>query len=94
MSKSYRVGFFNKFARGAKVHKVCQRSVIVQSASNAEEAVETAKQRFAQLEGIRDWRIHAAIIEIAPISSDPDIGKGPEIWKPVGPEPVARRHRR
>lgn len=67
---------------------MCQRSIIVHSASNPEEAVGAAEQRFAQLGGIHDWRIHAAIIEIVPISYDPDIGKGSAIWKPVRPEPV------
>ena len=73
---SYRVGFFNEFARGARLHKVCQRSIVIRCASSAEEAAEAAKRRFAQLEGIRDWRIHAAMIEIEPIlhHSHPDTG--------------------
>ncbi|MGC2201065.1 MAG: hypothetical protein WA633_13100 [Stellaceae bacterium] len=63
---SYRVDFINQFARYDKVYKVCQRSIVV-SAASREEATETAKKRFAELEGIRDWRIHAAMIEVVSI---------------------------
>jgi hypothetical protein len=34
---------------------------------SAEWAVEAAKQQFAELEGIRDWKIHAGLIEIEPV---------------------------
>ena len=63
---SFRVDFINQFARHDKVYKVCQRSIVV-SAASREEATETANKRFAELEGIHDWRIHAAMIEVVPI---------------------------
>jgi hypothetical protein len=68
---SYRVDFMNEFARNRRVHKVCQRSVVVRSARSPEQAGEAAKTLFATLEGIRDWRIHAAMIEVVPIEDDP-----------------------
>jgi hypothetical protein len=67
---SYRVDFMNEFARNRRVHKVCQRSIVVRSASSPEQAGEAAKTHFARLEGIRDWRIHAATIEVVPIEDD------------------------
>jgi hypothetical protein len=67
---SYRVDFMNEFARNRRVHKVCQRSIVVRSARSPEEAGETAKTYFARLERIRDWRIHAAMIEVVPIEDD------------------------
>jgi hypothetical protein len=67
---SYRVDFMNEFARNRRVHKVCQRSIVVRSARSPEQAGETAKTHFARLEGIRDWRMHAAMIEVVPIEDD------------------------
>jgi hypothetical protein len=64
---SYRVDFMNEFARNRRIHEVCQRSIVVRSAPSPEQAGETAKTHFARLEGIRDWRIHAATIEVVPI---------------------------
>ena len=60
----YRVRFFNEFARGGAVARPCQRTIIIRSARSRERAVEAAKKRFARLEGIRDWRIHAQIVEV------------------------------
>jgi hypothetical protein len=42
----------------------CQRSIVIPSAPSAEQAAEEAKKQFAELEGIRDWKIHAALIEV------------------------------
>ena len=67
---SYRVCFFNDIARNEKVFRCCQRSILIRSARSPERAVEAAKKRFARLEGIRDWRFHAAFIEIEAI--DPE----------------------
>ena len=36
-------------------------------AQSAERAVEAAKKQFAELEGVRDWKIHAALIEVEPM---------------------------
>ena len=64
---SYRVCFINEIPRNEKLFRCCQRSIIIRSARSAERAIEAAKKRFARLEGIRDWKIHAALIEIEPI---------------------------
>jgi hypothetical protein len=73
MRSSYRVDFFNTFARNEKIHKVCQRSIIT-SACCAEEAREIAEARFAELEGVRHWSIHAAEVEVVPIGEEPAAG--------------------
>jgi hypothetical protein len=67
---SYRVCFLNEIARNAKVYRCCQRSILIRLARSPERAIEGAKKRFARLEGIRDWKIHAALIEIEAIDSD------------------------
>lgn len=73
MRSRYRVDFFNTFARNQRIHKVCQRSIIA-SACCAEEAREIAEARFAELEGVRHWSIHAAEVEIVPIGEEPAAG--------------------
>lgn len=64
---SYRVCFINEIPRNEKLFRCCQRSIIIRSARTRERAVEAAKKRFARLEGIHNWKIHAALIEIEPI---------------------------
>jgi hypothetical protein len=71
---SYRVCFINEIPRNDRLFRCCQRSVLIRSAPNAEWAVEAAKQQFAELEGIRDWKIHAGLIEIELV----DLEAGPE----------------
>ena len=61
---SYRVCFMNEIPRNDRLFRCCQRSILIRSAPSAEWAVEAAKQQFAELEGIRDWKIHAGLIEI------------------------------
>jgi hypothetical protein len=70
----YRVRFSNEIPRNERLFRCCQRSIIIRSASSAERAVEAAKRQFAELEGIRDWKIHAARIELEPIdiAGEPD----------------------
>jgi hypothetical protein len=60
---SYRVCFMNRFARGRNTITACQRSIVIPSAETREAAIEAAKQRFAELEGIPDWTLHATFIE-------------------------------
>jgi hypothetical protein len=64
---SYRVCFMNEIPRNNRLFRCCQRSILIRSAPSAEWAVEAAKQQFAEREGIRDWKIHAALIEIEPV---------------------------
>ncbi len=61
---AYRISFINEFARNRSLFRVCQRAIVIRSARSRERAIEAAKKRFARLEGICDWRIHASIIEI------------------------------
>jgi hypothetical protein len=81
---SYRVCFINEIPRFDKLFRCCQRSIIIRSARNPERAIEAAKRRFARLEGIRDWTIHAGLIEIEPIdleakSEPPLLRKGTKL---------------
>ena len=64
---SYRVRFMNEIPRNDKLFRCCQRSIIIRSAPSTEWAIEAAKQQFAALEGICDWKIHAALIETEPL---------------------------
>jgi hypothetical protein len=75
---SFRVCFINEIPRNDKLFRCCQRSIIIRSAPSAELAVEAAKQEFAELEGISDWKIHAALIEVEPMDLEPE----PEIPSP------------
>ena len=72
---SYRICFMNEFPRNDKLFHCCQRSIIINSVPSAEQAVEAAKKEFAELEGIRDWKIHAAFIEVEAM----DLEREPEI---------------
>ena len=71
---SYRVCFINEIPRNDRLFRCCQRSIVVPSAAGAEEAKVVAKEEFARLEGIRDWKIHAALIELEAI----DIAEEPD----------------
>jgi hypothetical protein len=64
---SYRVFFINEIPRNGKLFRCCQRSIVIRSARNLERAIEAAKKRFARLEGIPDWKIHAGLIELESI---------------------------
>ncbi len=68
--RSYRVCFMNRFARGRNTLTACQRSIVVPTAESREAAVEAAKQRFAELEGIPDWSLHASFIEAGLLEND------------------------
>jgi hypothetical protein len=70
----YRVCYLNEFPRFNTVVRPCQRAIIIRSARSRERAGEGAKKRFARLEGIRDWRDHAKIIEVSTIENDPCLG--------------------
>ncbi len=71
---SYLVCFMNEIPRNRKLFRCCQRAIIIASAASAERAIEAAKQQFAELEGISDWKIRAALIEIEPM----DLEAGPD----------------
>jgi hypothetical protein len=70
---SYRVSFINEIPRNEKLFRCCQRVIMIRSARTSERAIEAAKKRFARLEGIRDWGIHASQIEIETIDSEPEL---------------------
>ena len=68
---SYRVCFFNEIPRNDRLFRCCQRSIVIRNARTPERAIEAAKKRFARLEGIRYWTIHAGLFEIEPIDPEP-----------------------
>jgi hypothetical protein len=80
---SYRVRFMNEIPRNDRVFRCCQRSILIRSAPNIERALEAAKQEFAELEGIRDWKIHAAVIEIEPVEPRTEPEKLPREATPI-----------
>jgi hypothetical protein len=65
---SYRVCFLNEIPRNDRLFRCCQRSIVIRAARTPERAIEAAKKRFARLEGIRDWSIHAGLVEIEPVA--------------------------
>ena len=67
----FRICFLNQFPRGAKTITACQRSIVIRSAKTREDAVEEAKKRFAELEGVPDWRLHAQMIEVGAADTEP-----------------------
>jgi hypothetical protein len=69
---SYRVSFINEIPTNQKLFRCCQRVITIRSARTRERAVEAAKKRFARLEGIRNWKIHAALIAIEPTETEPE----------------------
>ena len=79
---SYRVCFMNEIPKNDKLFHCCQRSIIVNSAPSGEQAIEEAKRQFAELEGIRDWKIHAAFIEVEAVDLGPE-PKAPSLPKRV-----------
>lgn len=66
-NRDYCICFMNDVDDGGKNVTACQRSVVVRSAASPELAIEAAKQRFAELEGICDWHIRASTIEVGQI---------------------------
>ena len=68
---AYRVSFFNELtnSRGT-LYKVCQRSVEIRTARSLDRAVEAAKKRFARLERVGEWRLHARLFEVEPLEED------------------------
>ena len=64
---SYRVCFINQIPRGGRLFRCCQRSIVIRRARSPDRAVEAAKKRFARLEGIGNWKIHAERVEMQKI---------------------------
>ena len=80
---SYHVCFMNEIPRNDRVFRCCQRSILIRSAPNIERALEAAKQEFAELESIRDWKIHAALIEIEEVDLETEPKKLPQKAMPI-----------
>ena len=53
---SYRVNVMNEIPGNDRLFRCCQRSILIRSAPRAGWAVEAAKQQFAELDGICDWK--------------------------------------
>jgi len=76
--RCYRVCFMNRFARGRSTITACQRSIVIPDAESCEAAIEAAKQRFIELEGIPHWEIHASFIEAALLEDDTAAAREPD----------------
>jgi hypothetical protein len=61
---TYRVRFFKMVSSHGKTVNVCQRSIDIRSAPSPDRAVQAAKQRFAHLENITEWFLHADYLEV------------------------------
>ena len=61
---TYRVRFFKTVSSHGKTVNVCQRSIDIRSASSPCRAVEVAKERFACLENVPNWLLHADYVEV------------------------------
>jgi hypothetical protein len=66
---TYRVRFFKTVSSHGKTVNVCQRSIDIRSAPSPGRAVEVAKQRFARLENVADWLMHADYVEVDGLSA-------------------------
>jgi hypothetical protein len=88
---SYRVCFLNEIPRNHKLFRCCQRAIIIASAASAERAIEAAKQQFAELDGISDWKIHAGRIEIEPVDLEPDTTPSHQAARRSGARKIARQ---
>ena len=67
---SYRVSFINQIPRAEKLFRCYQRSIIIDPRAAPKERSRLQRKRFARLEGIGDWKIHTALIEIEPIEAE------------------------
>ena len=56
--------FFKTVSSHGKTVNVCQRSIDVRSAPSPGRAVEVAKERFACLENVPNWLLHADYVEV------------------------------
>jgi hypothetical protein len=69
---TYRVNFFKNLTNcNGALFKVCQRSIIICPARSGTRAVEAAKRRFARLEHIGNWQLHADSIEVGTVPGQP-----------------------
>jgi hypothetical protein len=73
---SYRICFLNDFDSTSFV-QCCQRAIVIRSARSPERAIEAAKKRFARLEGIHGWRLHAGRLNIESIELNTAGGAAP-----------------
>jgi hypothetical protein len=65
----YRVTFFKILdSSNGKPFKVCQRTVDIHSARDRSQAIQAARTRFARLEGVGDWKLHADFYEVRPLA--------------------------
>ena len=90
---AYRVSFFNELTNSSgKLFKVCQRSVDIRTARSPERAIEAAKKRFARLEHVGEWRLHAQLVEVEAIA-EADTKALPAPTGEAAPKAAGRRRR-
>lgn len=87
---AYRVSFFNELTNSSgKLVKVCQRSVDIRVARTRDRAIEAAKKRFARLEHVGQWWLHARLVEIEDVADAID----PVGWEQARATAGLRRRR-
>lgn len=68
----YRVSFFkNLLSSDGHPFKVVQRVLEVRDCQNADEAISAAQRRFAELERVPSWTLHADCAEVAMTADSP-----------------------
>ena len=62
---SYKVSFFKDLlSSNGHQFKCLQKAVEIRRARSAERAVQAAERRFARLHRVRDWKLHADLLEV------------------------------
>lgn len=70
----HRVSFFkNLLSSDGHPFKVVQRVLEVRDCQNADAAIGVAQQRFAALERVPDWTLHADCTEVAMTADSPAV---------------------
>jgi hypothetical protein len=71
---NYRICFIDEIPRRRRAVSLLSALDRHRSARSPERAIETAKKRFARLEGIRDWHIRAGMIEMEGVDPAATVG--------------------
>lgn len=72
---SYKVSFFKDLLNSnGHRFKCLQKAVEIRRAKSVERAVQAAERRFARLHRVRDWKLHADLLEVEIDGRKPDRG--------------------
>lgn len=71
---AYRVSFYKTLlSSDGHAFKCLQQQIDVPDSDDVTQAVEAASRAFARLHGMRDWKIYADCVEVAPAEIVPPI---------------------